>query len=257
MFNLRRQQPRPSTLDLEPVRAVLFDLDGTLVEVDMQVFIPAYLRRLANRLTPYAEPRRTLRTLHDAIVAMLGETRGACSLEELLRAMLAEELQLPWEGYQAALADFCRDELAELRPLVRPHPLGRALVEACLVRGWRVALATNPVFPRALIDARLEWGGLADLPFQPVTSYETSRQCKPHPGFFTDLLEDLGLSPHSCLMVGNDTLHDLSAGRLGMPTCLLTTWRIDRVPALPADWEGPHQALLERLQTTAPPSPHD
>lgn len=257
MFNFIRHRTRRSTLDLEPVQAALFDLDGTLVEVDMQVFIPAYLRRLANRLTPYAEPRRTLRTLHDAIMAMLGDTSGTCSLEELLRTMLDDELQIPWEGYQAALADFCREELAELQPLVRPHPLARALVEACLARGWRVALATNPVFPRALIDARLNWGGLADLPFQPVTSYETSRQCKPHPGFFTDLLEDLGLPPQSCLMVGNDTLHDLAAGRLGMPTCLLTTWRIDRAPALPADWEGPHQALLECLHATSPSSPHD
>jgi FMN phosphatase YigB (HAD superfamily) len=111
-----------------------------------------------------------------------------------------------------------------------------------------VVLATNPIFPREVIDARLAWGDLADLPFQPVTSYETSRQCKPHPGFFHDLLAELDLPPRSCLMVGNDTLHDLAAGLVGMPTCLLTTWRIDRTPVLTADWEGPHQALLEQLR---------
>ena len=99
---------------------------------------------------------------------------------------------------------------------------------------------------------------LGDLPFRPVTSYETRRHCKPHPGFFTDLLEELALPAQACLMVGNDTLHDLSATRVGMPTCLLTTWRIDRAaPAFPADWEGTHQALFEQFASRLPLDPHD
>jgi FMN phosphatase YigB (HAD superfamily) len=239
--------PRP--LNLAPIRAALFDLDGTLIDVDMQQFVPAYLRRLAGRLAAYADPQLTVRTLHAAVMSMLDGTAGDCSLEELLRTTLAEQLQLDWPDYQSGLAAFCREDLDELRPLVKPHPLARALVESCLARGWRVALATNPIFPRALIEARLAWGGLGDLPFQPVTSYETCRHCKPHAGFFTDLLTELDLEPPACLMVGNDTLHDLAAARYGLPTCLLTTWRIDRPGSgVPADWEGEHHALLELLR---------
>jgi FMN phosphatase YigB (HAD superfamily) len=258
MFNFLRHQPPTRSLDLAPVQAALFDLDGTLIDVDMQLFVPAYLRRLAERLEPYAEPRRTLRALHAAVMTMLDGTSGDCSLEELLRGRLADELQIPWAGYQSGLADFCREDLPALRPLVHPHPLARSLVEACLARGWRVVLATNPIFPREVIDARLDWGGLRDLPFQPVTSYETSRHCKPHAGFFRDLLDKLGLPPKACLMVGNDTLHDLAAGRFGLSTCLLTTWRIDRDgAAYAADWEGTHQSLLDQLQAPLHPSPHD
>ena len=253
MFNFTQHQPPRRRLDLAPVQAALFDLDGTLIDVDMQLFVPAYLRRLADRLAAYAEPRLTLRTLHAGVMAMLDGPPGDCSLEELLRARLAEELQLAWPDYQSGLAAFCREDLQELQPLVRPHPLARPLIEACQARGWRVALATNPIFPRAVIDARLAWGGLADLPFHPVTSYETSRHCKPYAGFFHDLLDELGLPPQACLMVGNDTLHDLAAGQLGLPTCLLTTWRIDRpAVAYPADWEGSHQALLEELRKPHP-----
>lgn len=235
-------------LNLEPIAAVLFDLDGTLIEVDMERFIPIYLRRLAERLHPYAEPQRTLQSLRGAVMAMLGDTAGDCSLEELLRDRLAAEPQIPWSAYQKALAAFCREELAELRPLVRPHPLARELVESCLARGWRVVLATNPVFPREVIEARLAWGELADLPFQPITSYEISRHCKPHPGFFHDVLGTLGLPPQACLMVGNDTSHDLAAGQVGIATCLLTTWRIDRGAHFVADWEGSHPALLTQLR---------
>jgi len=246
MFGFSLPRGQPPRLDLAPIQAVLFDLDGTLIEVDMQRFVPAYLRRLAARLAGCADPRRVMRTLQAAVMTMLDGTAGECSLQELLRTTLAEQLQLAWPDYQAGLAVFCREDLEELRPLVAPHPLARPLVEACLARGWRVVLATNPIFPRAVIEARLAWGGLADLPFQPVTSYESSRHCKPHAGFFTDLLTELNLAPQACLMVGNDTFHDLAAGRAGLPTCLLTTWRIDRPGlALSADWEGPHHALLE------------
>jgi FMN phosphatase YigB (HAD superfamily) len=249
MFDAHRKKPAFPPLDLAPIEAVWFDLDGTLIEVDMDRFIPVYLRRLAERLGPYADPQRALHTLRTATMAMLGETAGDCSLETLLRDMLFNQLQLPWEGYQAALAVFCRDDLPELRPLVRPHPLARALVESCVERGWQVVLATNPIFPREVVEARLAWGELADLPFQPITSYETSRHCKPHPGFFQELLTVLALPPHACLMVGNDSSHDLAAGRVGMPTCLLTTWRIDRGPGFVADWEGSHPALLAQLRT--------
>lgn len=248
MFNFTHRKPPLPPLNLDGIQAVLFDLDGTLVDVDMQRFIPAYLRRLSARLGSHVEPQRTMRTLQGAVMTMLGGTDGERSLEELLRTILAEQLQLDWDVYQDALTDYCRHELEELRPLVHPHPLAREMVEACLARGWRVALATNPIFPRAVVDARLAWGGLDDLPFQPVTTYENSRHCKPHLGFFTDLLDTLDLPPHACLMVGNDTLQDLAAGQIGLPTCLLTTWLIDRgSPAFTADWEGPHQALLEQL----------
>jgi len=237
-----------ASLNLEPIEAVWFDLDGTLIEVDMERFIPVYLRRLAERLRLYADPQQVLSTLRTATMAMLAGTGGDSSLEALLRSMLASDLQIPWDGYQEALAEFCREDLPALQPLVRPHPLARQLVESCVANGWQVVLATNPIFPREVVEARLAWGHLADLPFQPVTSYETSRHCKPHPGFFHDLLALLDLPAHACLMVGNDSSHDLAAGRVGMPTCLLTTWRIDREPRYRADWEGSHPELLGQLR---------
>jgi len=53
-------------------------------------------------------------------------------------------------------------------------------------------------------------------------------------------------------MVGNDTQHDMAAGRAGLLTCLLTPWQIDhRESSFPADWEGTHEELLPLLQQSA------
>ena len=121
MFKSPFSEPSPPALNLAPLQAALFDLDGTLIDVDMQVFVPLYLRRLAERLEPVAEPRRTVATLRAVVMAMLDDTTGDCSLEELLRTRLADELQLDWSDYQAGLADFCREDLPAFRPLVKPH----------------------------------------------------------------------------------------------------------------------------------------
>lgn len=235
----------PQKLDLAKIEAVWFDLDGTLVDVDMQAFVPAYLQRLAKRMVSCADPRRTAMVMRTAVQAMLSRERGSRPLEELLYDEL-ERVGIPRDCYRESLAACCGDELAELAPLVRAHPLARTLVESCVQRGWQVLLATNPIFPRTVVDARLAWSGLSDLPFVRVTSYETAQACKPHRQFFDDLLAETGLVAEKCLMVGNDTEHDLAAGRVGMTTALLTPWQIDRPGVgFPADWQGDHVELLQ------------
>ena len=110
-------------------------------------------------------------------------------------------------------------------------------------------IATNPVFPRSVVEARLAWGGLDDFPFHLVTSYENSRFCKPSPAYFEDVLAQTGLAPDECLMVGNDTEHDLAARHAGIPTYLVDTWLIDRLEGeFHADFRGCHKDLLSFLQ---------
>jgi FMN phosphatase YigB (HAD superfamily) len=78
-----------------------------------------------------------------------------------------------------------------------------------------------------------------------VTAYETAHFCKPNPDFFQENLNLLQLEAERCLMVGNDTLHDLSASLVGMQTCLLTPWVIRRAKErFRPDWQGRHEELL-------------
>ncbi len=240
------------TLSLDKVRAVLFDLDGTLLGVDMQEFIPEYLDGLATRLTDLAHRRQVVRVMRAAVVDMLTRVDGQTTLEQRMLAYLADHLALPGERYQAALDAFCRESLDGLEPLIQGHPLAQQLLTACQARGWQIVLATNPIFPRRVIDARIAWAGLDADRFTFVTDYETSRHCKPHREYFHEVLGRLDLPPEACLMVGNDTQHDMAAGLAGLSTCLLTPWLIDhRDPCFPADWEGTHKELLAVLSNQA------
>lgn len=236
-------------MDLPParLRGILFDLDGTLLQVDMQEFIPAYIAGLGRHFDDCVNPGRFARAMRDAIQRLFVPQGGAQGNRTRLLAHLAARLGLPAAAVASRFDRFAEDGLGDLASLVEPAPLARDILQFCFDRGWRVAIATNPVFPSSVVEARLRWAGIADFPFALVSSLENSRFCKPSPGYIHDLLACLELAPEECLMVGNDTEHDLAAVEAGIPTFLVDTWLVDRKGEFQADWRGGHPQLLEFL----------
>lgn len=233
----------------KPLKAVLFDLDGTLLDVEMNEFIPAYVQGLASHFADLSEPRLFVDTVLAATFALIHDGHERESNEALFLAAMQRQLGIGAEVFTRRLDDFVDNGLGRLSPMVRPTERARAILRTCFEKNLAVVIATNPVFPRTVIDARLRWGQLQDYDYSLVTSYENSRLCKPHPGYFSDILTHLDLAPEQCLMVGNDTEHDLAAARVGIPTFLVETWMIDRLNgAFRSDMRGDHDALLDFLQ---------
>ena len=88
--------------------------------------------------------------------------------------------------------------------------------------GYRLILATNPVFPKVATLKRMEWAGLSACDFELITTYESSHFSKPALGYFKEILDRSGLRADECLMVGNDTSDDISCADLGMDVFLVT-----------------------------------
>lgn len=249
MFRSYFRKPAEDSLDLDRVRAVFFDLDGTLIDVDMHLFVPVYLNRLTERMKALAEPAAATRAMHRAVAAMFANRDAGKTLEAVLFEVLRDDLAVTPEQYRECLEQFLRSDLEGLRPLVTGHTLSCRLIDAALARGWQVVLATNPIFPRSVVEARVRWGGLDGDKFRHVTTYETEHFCKPNPDFFRENLDLLQVEAGRCLMVGNDTLHDMSASQVGMQTCLLTPWCIRRAKErFRPDWQGGHEELLALLE---------
>jgi HAD superfamily hydrolase (TIGR01549 family) len=94
--------------------------------------------------------------------------------------------------------------------------------------GYRIALATNPIFPAIATQKRIRWAGLSHEDFELYTTYENSSFCKPNPHYYLSITEKLGVSPKECLMVGNDVTEDMIAQTLGMKVFLLTDCIINK-----------------------------
>lgn len=235
----------------EPIEAILFDLDGTLLRVHMEQFIFRYTQRLTDFFADEVKPKLFGKVMIAAIRRLIHETgNGAVTNEQRLHGYLHHDLGLAPERFAAGLAHFQHHHLDELKDQVHSIPLALQIVKECRQRRIPLVLATNPVFPRFMIDARIRWAGLEAKDFSYITTYENSRYCKPQPGYFQEIAERLELPASRCLMVGNDSSHDLAAVTTGMRAFLVDTWLVERdEQRWPSDYRGDHSELQKFLRT--------
>jgi FMN phosphatase YigB (HAD superfamily) len=113
------------------------------------------------------------------------------------------------------------------------------LIDMAVRKGYRLALATNPIFPRASVVERMRWGKLSPEQFDVITDMENMRSCKPQKEYFEYLSAALSIPPERCLMVGNDVEQDLAASHVGMKTYLVDRRIIQRGSGrVFPDWRG-------------------
>ncbi|RJQ09682.1 MAG: HAD family hydrolase [Bacillota bacterium] len=202
------------------ISAVLFDLDGTLLRIEVEAFFPDYFSRLASHLAGYIPPPEFTPRLMKATHAMINDRDPFRTNREVFMEDFFAGLDHSQETLLPVFDAFYRDEFPKLSTHATPAEGAREAVEAVMAQGRRVVVATAPVFPRAAIDERLRWAGLQDVAFALVTSYENMHFCKPHPEYYDEIARQLGCRPSECLMVGNDVEEDLAAADAGMLTFL-------------------------------------
>lgn len=203
------------------IQAILFDLDGTLLMHDFDQFVPKYLSLVAGRISDRL-PGYDLPSLIMQSTMIMLQNDGSRTNAELFWSDFGPRFKKQREEVEAIFMDFYRIDFPSLGADFEPAPEAAALVEACNKRGLRLALATNPIFPRIAIEERLRWAGIDPGFFHLVTSYEWMRFSKPNPGYFSQIAGKLSVEPADCLMVGNDVGQDLvPAAAVGMRTCLI------------------------------------
>ena len=230
------------------MKAVLFDLDGTLLPLDQDVFTKSYLKLLAERMAHLVEAKRFINQLLSSTAAMVADVHPEFTNKQVLVPHLCSSLEIDETKLMPVFDDFYANYFGKLKVVASPNISARNAVLAVLDQGLKAIVATNPIFPIAAIQQRMEWAGIADLPFTMVTSYETSHYCKPQIAYYQEVLTSIQCAPAECLMVGNDVEEDLIAAKLGMKTYWVTDWIINRNRIQPTpDYRGSLDELAEFL----------
>jgi HAD superfamily hydrolase (TIGR01509 family) len=171
------------------IRAICFDLDGTLVETE-------YLKARS-----YADTVAELLpgTVADDVVAAYGDLAGAA--RETIAAALVARFAVPVSEarfldmrlarYDAALADHALVRRQGYAPTI-------ALLRALRAEGWRTGMATMSYGDQA--RGVLAVLGLADA-FDAVVTREEVSAPKPDPEIYAALAARLALPPSECLAV--------------------------------------------------------
>lgn len=205
------------------IDTVLFDLDGTLLPMDNDVFLKTYFKALAAKLAGYGyDPQNFVDAVWRGTGAMV-KNDGTRTNEAAFWATF-EPAVLNWDtAHRDVLESFYANEFHTARESTAENPLARPLVQSLLADGLTVALATNPLFPPVGVASRLSWIDLQPDAFALVTTYDNMHFCKPNPRYFLEIAEMLGKTPESCLMVGNNVSEDIEGARAaGMRTLLVT-----------------------------------
>ena len=209
-------------------KAILFDLDGTLLPMEQEVFVRDYLGRMAAFLAPYGyDPQNFLKAIWAGTGAMV-KNDGKTKNEDVFWAAFNSAIGRDARQDEALFTRFYTDVFPQAKESCGYNPAAADAVREIKAMGYRVVLATNPLFPAIATHTRIGWAGLTPDDFAYITTYENSRFCKPNPDYYREILEKLGLDGSECLMVGNDVGEDMVSGTLGMKTFLLTDCLINK-----------------------------
>lgn len=202
-----------------PLRAVLFDLDGTLLDNDMDAFITAFLRRFAPHVSHRVAPEASVQAWMAATQAMLRNTDPGLTNQDVFDLTFYPRIGALRDDLLPSIKAFYATSYRSLRSLTRTKPGARETVEAMLDAGLDAVIATNPIFPATAVQQRLEWAGVADLPFALVTSSENMHAAKPNPRYYHEILDSIRREPDECVMIGDDFINDIQPClRLGVRT---------------------------------------
>lgn len=147
--------------------------------------------------------------------------------------------------------EFYKTDFQKIQSVCGYTPKAKELVERIKAKGYRVVLATNPLFPAVATESRIRWAGLEPSDFETYTTFEYAHYCKPNLNYYKELLDKLQLTPEECLMVGNDASEDMVAEQLGMKVFLLTDCLINKnntdISAYPHGSYDELEAFVEEL----------
>jgi FMN phosphatase YigB (HAD superfamily) len=207
------------------IRALLVDLDGTLLDNDVERFIAAYFDLLAGDLLRFGAKDQILRAIMQGTKAMLDNDDPQRTLAEIFYEVFGGATGAAGSDVAPVVAAFYEKTYPQLAPLTRPKDGAGQLLQAAQSKGLDVAIATNPLMVRRAIEQRLAWANVPvdKFEYSLITDVETFHFAKPRLSYFGEALARLGLLPGEAAMVGNDPKDDLApAAALGIPVFQIT-----------------------------------
>ncbi|MGN0506492.1 MAG: HAD family hydrolase [Lachnospiraceae bacterium] len=214
------------------MNTVFFDLDGTLLPMDTRQFESAYFKGLC-RAVPELSPEKLTEYIWAGTKSMV-KNDGSRTNRIAFADTFSKLSGLNFFENEPRFEDYYRTGFQECVHSCRPTAISSEIVHTLKEKGYRVVVATNPLFPQVATYSRLNWLGLSSEEFALVTTYENSHFAKPNPAYYEEICRTLSLNPSDCVMIGNDVAEDGAASSIGIPVVLVTDCLIN-AKNLPTD----------------------
>jgi HAD superfamily hydrolase (TIGR01549 family) len=204
------------------LKAVFFDLDGTLLDLDFNSFLPLYFQALSTNFSSLFPSSFLIPAIMKATEKMMFNGNPKLTNREVFWEEFEKLTGGKEEELEPLFKKFYREVFPSLRGSVKPRRGAKEAVRKAKEKGFKLALATNAVFPQIAVEERLSWAHISPQEFDFISSYEKMHFCKPNPDFFREIARALEVEEEDCLMVGDDLELDIFPAReAGLKTFFL------------------------------------
>lgn len=226
------------------MNTILFDLDGTLLPMDVEEFTKKYFGLIMQTMN---ENNRDGKMILDAILkgtmAMV-RNDGSHTNEEVFWETFVEATQIPQDEIEPEFYDFYENVFDKINSGIQSQNMIKA-AKLLKKKGYRLYLTTNPLFPRVATLKRVRWAGLDPDDFEWITTYENSSFSKPSVNYYQEVIQGQHLDVNQCMMVGNDVKEDGVIETLGIPLYLVEDYMLNHDNLeIKCRWKGSSQDFL-------------
>ena len=225
-------------------KAIIFDLDGTLLPMDNDIFTKGYFKELAKKLSPIGiEPDSLVKTVWAGTKAMV-KNDGTKLNKDVFWEVFSQVSGKDYKPFLEESDKFYVNEFENARVFTEANPLAKEAVKLARKTGAKVICGSNPLFPLNGQVKRMSWVGIEKSDFDYISCYETESCSKPNPEFFVELCKKNEIEPEECLYIGNDVFEDmLTASAAGITCYLVTDWAI-----MNGEWNGMKGTFAELIE---------
>lgn len=209
------------------IKAVLLDLDNTLLGNADYVFVPAYLQCIDLYVQTTLGYNNISKALVKTVQAIPNRNRPPYLPNiDFILASLAHDTGLSLDTLSQTFASFYGEAYSQLRQCTEPIDVAPHIIQHLRELDLSVVIATNPLYPETAVYQRMAWAGLPDEPdtYALVTSANNMHFAKPNPAYFAEILARVGIEPDEAVMVGDNPLNDIApAAAIGIHTFQVIT----------------------------------
>lgn len=203
------------------LKAVFFDLDGTLLPMNEDKFTKLYFKLLCEKVKPLGyEPNKLINCIWEGTKLMYQNDSGKTNEEVFWECFLKNYDENALQNKEV-FDEFYLKEFYLAKDSCGTNPFAKDIITYAKKLVGKVILTTNPIFPYNGVKTRLDFINLAPEDFDYITTYENSYHCKPNPKYFKDVLDRFNLLPNEVILFGNNDQEDYLCAKLAGITCYL------------------------------------